>query len=653
MKKNYVYALMSAVALAGAVSLSACSTSDDVVDVNPTFDGEAVKTQFTISLPFNGKTQTRQTSTVVQQAENIASFRGMSNIVLIPFQNATARTARLGGNVTLGADKMAIPTGASNSENAIPNGKLLANSNAVLYNDVTIPVGTAGFLFYGKAPETDNNEFAEGRLTANGLDGEASGISFTPTPILTADPIADDDSPGKLLASYVSSIAAASSDNNTPDDTSDDIEYIWAKCASSANSAQPWYNAGLGELYTAFTSMKAGASSYIQAAVQDLYASIDQNTDLVSLAIKKAILNSTYASDNGSGTLTFTAAINGYPEDNEMPEGSAALSWTDATPKVASAVAGSNFGHEGGTAETTMNVVNMSSIVYPASLYYYVDSDLKTSNTSRIADYDGTSPWNEDGANNNIIDKYTNGTTVTSTTRSVAITKPIQYAVGRLDVKVNALGTDAHYDRKGEPVVFPEGTTDENKKFPLTAVLIGGQKAVDYKFEPTGSTEYTIYDNTINTVTLADNTVPVDYVSATSPAGPNYTLALETAANTSIYVALEFVNNANDFQGYDGVVKHGCKFYMIAKLDPTNDVTDKVSGSANTGNKVFKQDFKTIANFTIGAGDADANGDGEADELKGFANAYTTIPDLRTPQLELGFSVDLTWRSGIQFDVEF
>ena len=186
-------------------------------------------------------------------------------------------------------------------------------------------------------------------------------------------------------------------------------------------------------------------------------------------------------------------------------------------------------------------------------------------------------------------------------------------------------------------------------------MLIGGQKGVNYEFTPTGTTptgatEYTIYDNVMNTEGSNKNVV-----KAGQDAGTNYTLALETAANQSVYVALEFQNNSDqDFQGFDGIVKKGGKFYMIAQLNPETNQADQVSGVASTGNKVFKQDFKTIANFTIGAGsNTDEDGDGWSDAPGGFANAYTTIPDLRTPKLELGFSVDLTWQAGIQFDVTF
>jgi hypothetical protein len=649
MKKHFIYATLSAIALFGAVSFSACSSSEDVAeDINPTYDGNSVKTQFTISLPFNNNATTRQTSAVVQQAEDINSFRGIEEIKLIPFQSSTSRTSRLGENITLGAGKMSIPSSTTdNAANTIPAARLLdANNNAVLYNDVTIPVGTSAFIFYGKA--IGNDGFENGSLTAAGLTGETSGITFTPTPAMPNNP---DITIGTDIATYVSSIAAASFDNNTPSDTSDDIANIWAKCANTANSAQPWYNAALGKFYTAFTSLKAGGSSYVMAAVQDLYASIYQNSDLVSLAIKKAILNPTYASDaSNTGVLTFTEKIAGsgspavgYPANINMPEGAAALSWTDTStnpdnPKVASAVAGSNFGL------AAMNVISMTSIVYPASLYYYMDSPIKVSNTSRAADYVSTNTWTT------ILSNYSEGS-VSSATRSVAVTNPIQYAVGRLDVKVNPLSLTKYYDRKGEEVVIPaEG-------YQLTGVLIGGQKVVDYKFEPTGTAEYAIYDKMINTTSPSTSS----YVTSSVAAGPNYTLALETAADTKVYVALEFLNNSGkDFEGVDGIVKKNCKFYMIAQLDPTSTSTNGTNVT-NTGNRVFKKDFKTIAGFTFGAGSqdlntngtADGHPDGIADTPGGFANAYTTIPDLRTPQLELGLSVNLEWQEGITFTVTF
>ena len=636
MKKLFSFVMMGAIALAGATMFNSCS-SEDAVPVNPTFDGESVKTQFSIALPGN-VAKTRMAGTTVQVAEDITTFRGIQDIVLIPYANATDRTSRLGGNITLGVDKLVVPS-TTNAANSIPSGTsgLLTDNNAVLYKDVTIPVGTSAFLFYGKATGTDG--YAEGYLTPEGLTGESNAIFFNPTPIQETF----NSTKGTALATYVNSIAAAA-----------DGDAAWWKCTDATTyGTQTWYSAALGDLYRSFVSLKPGASKYVQAAVQDLYTTLLNNTDVVSVAIKTAITNSTYVSSSAGGTLTFTDAISNYPggEYNSMPDGCAALTWNDvpaagvAATKAATATATneSNFG--GGLA----NVQAMDKVAYPASLYYYVNSPLKTSVTSRKDDYIASNTWAT------ILGKYEQGSSVASTTRSVAITDPIQYAVGRLDLTVQALNATTYYDRRGEEVKIP------TEGFQLTGVLIGGQKKVDYKFEQvtTGTQpEYTIYDKTINTESASN------YVTTTTAAGPNYTLALETAAEQDVYVVLEFLNdgtNAADFQGVDGVVKKGCKFYMVALLVPDADVTGSVSGSGNTGKKVFKQDYKTIANFTFGVGSQDLkqNGtdtttpDGIADTPQGFANAYVTIPDLRTPQLELGLSVNLHWEDGITFTHQF
>ena len=630
MRTNFKFALMSAAALL-SLGLASCSSNDEAENINPTYDGKAVKTTFSISLPGN-VAKTRMAGSTVQVAENKATFRGMSDIVIIPFSHTTNRAARLGENITLGANKMVVPT-TTNAANAIPNGQLLDNNNAVLYNDVSIPVGTSAFLFYGKATGTDG--YAEGYLTPEGLTGETSGIFFNPTQI-KATPTT---TVGEALAAYVTAIAAAKVGDGATDGA-------WWKCTDPANSTQTWYNAGLGDMYRSFTSLKPGASSYVQAAVQDLYTSILTNTNPVAAAIRAAIKDGTNAKDDDdNGILEFQDVINGYPgtDNNSMPDGCAALTWanvpaaTDPATQAATATAVTSSTFGGGL--TTAQA--MDKIVYPASLYYFVDSPVETSVASRQAEYVDTKTWAQ------ILATYTDGKSVTTTTRSVAITNPIQYAVGRLDLKVSKLSATTYYDRRGEEVLIPSGG------FKLTGVLIGGQKKVDYNFnQVTTAEEYAIYDKTINedaTPTPAASA----YVSKTVDAGTNYTLALETAKDQEVYVALEFLNNSGqDFMGVDGVVKNNCKFYMIARLDPKDSSTE-ASGQTNTGNKVFAQDYKTIANFSFGAGTADTDHDGAADTPGGFGNAYVTIPDLRTPKLELGFSVDLHWQEGITFTHEF
>lgn len=58
----------------------------------------------------------------------------------------------------------------------------------------------------------------------------------------------------------------------------------------------------------------------------------------------------------------------------------------------------------------------------------------------------------------------------------------------------------------------------------------------------------------------------------------------------------------------------------------------------------------TTANFTIQQNIKDGTSNPNQD--KGLGAAYNVIPDLRTPALSIGLSVDLTWQNGLTFDVD-
>ena len=206
----------------------------------------------------------------------------------------------------------------------------------------------------------------------------------------------------------------------------------------------------------------------------------------------------------------------------------------------------------------------------------------------------------------------------------MAIKDLIQFAVARLDVAVK-LGTATLVDNSdlAEGAIDPDDKVDCTAGFPVTAVFVGGQQAVDYSFtsKATG-TEYTIYDKVMDQSTMKATTALSAY---------NHTLVLATPSGTNkVRVAVELQNEIRDFYGYDNqlIPLHG-KFYVVAELDP--------AAATETGNQVFKQDYTTTANLT----------------LINLRHAYSTLPDLRTPQLELGFSVDLTWQSGHTYNVNF
>ena len=127
-------------------------------------------------------------------------------------------------------------------------------------------------------------------------------------------------------------------------------------------------------------------------------------------------------------------------------------------------------------------------------------------------------------------------------------------------------------------------------------------------------------------------TVAGDYSAANS----TLVVATPLGASQDVYVAIELLNNSNqDFIGAQGLVPAGSKFYLVGKLESNKADTQESSETVNPGKRVFYPDYTTTARLTI-------------TDLK---KAYNTIPDLRTPALELGLSVDLSWQNGKVYDI--
>jgi chaperonin cofactor prefoldin len=357
--------------------------------------------------------------------------------------------------------------------------------------------------------------------------------------------------------------------------------------------------------------------------------------------------------DQTNKTLTFKPAIAGYPE--MMPAGSAVLgietgsgveSFTYVLPNDDSYFVNA----------TALNVPAKARYVYPANLYYFGNSGILVSKELKTDLYDADETT---GSTSKVLwekiankTNFAEGTKITSETKSIAIKDQVQYAVGRLDVKVST-----YKDANGHPTELNDATEKvENKvsidNLKLTGVLIGGQRAVNWKFDSENSStgEFIIYDNIIKSCNLDDNDPATnDGIAVTNSAfanitntstatGFNHTLVLQTRKYTAgspatgdqtVNVLLEFQNNGKAFEGKDGTIGKGCKFYLLGVLDMT-----KITGSA-LSDYIFQQDYITCANFTIAS----------------LENAVNVIPDLRDPQIELGLSVNLTWQQGNTFDV--
>lgn len=591
------FAFTGAIALAGAMGFTACSSDDDITSgQNPTFDGETVKTQFAISIPgvTNG---TRLTEDIVQ-GQNAPVFRGMQSIRLIPFtvtpEPSAITTSPVDGNTPLSDNAIVL---ADLTKDGLD--KTAGDDKFRIY-DIRIPMRTNAFLFYGEGlratstGDKENGALVPSYSTSGWNEGSlVNTITFSLKPIYTATDAAAEEA---TVLAALNGIAGTTG---------------WASAGDGT---------GLKNHYTSFTSLKAGSSNNVLLAVQDLYNTVkgstveDFGTDgNAGTGLKDAIASKIeeYFTSSGAAvpyTLAWTTDPN-YPGKYGLPDGAVQVKWEDN----AFSYVKTNIGYG-----DNLSIASLNKYVYPAALYYFANSALKASATPVLETASGNS-WDEILGNASYTDWA-----VGETTQSVAMAKMVQYGVASL--KVNAkfangeiLDNGANWPSTAEPV-GQNAVTIPSDGMTLTGILIGGQKNVDWKFQTNKtSEEYTIYDASLGTVGVKTGT-----------ASPAYSLALETVGNSAadgekVRFALEFVNNTEDaFVGKDGIVPVGGKFYLVGELANTTD-----------HQKVFEQDHTTTANVTINS----------------LKSAYNCIPDLRSPQLEFGLAVDLEWQEGLVDEV--
>lgn len=587
MKTNRNLYLFAAALVAGTMGMTSCS-NEEITPNNPTFDGESVKTQFAINIPAAGKT--RMTAENTQQSSPV-TFKGMHDIYLIPLKE----------------------TGSSSSTftNVIPLLDIAslegAGSNYKLYNDVNIPIGTTDFLFYGMGQSDDpsnvTEKFAEGVLDNTSLPAvtKTGDITFKLEAILSGSGFSDGMN---AIVGVLNGIANANANNET---------YYWKN--QSGNT--------LAKLYEEYKKLKAGSATAVLKTMEELYNAVDpiatsgtEEEKAVAAAIKDKIDDSfTPSTPTGGEPYTLTWNVSGvdaaFPTNLNVPEGAAQVSWNSTAFVVAGTA-------QVGTGEKVLDVTNLC---YPASLAYFVNTPLWATNDGNFNNWPtSTADWTTGTA-------FTGwGTEVTAATQTVALQNNIQYSVANLKTSVKCSAATL-LDSKDQTITVP---TDG---FKVTGILIGGQpNQVDWEMKSTGATfDQTVYDKSVVSTMAAKNG---------SFSDPNYTLVLENTMNDTkkVNIALELENTTGtDFYGVDGKIAKGMKFYLVAQLDPaaTSGVTQPSPAPSPALADVFIQDHVTEAKLTISS----------------LKNAYVTIPDLRAAAFQLGLSVDLSWTTGLSFEV--
>ena len=292
-----------------------------------------------------------------------------------------------------------------------------------------------------------------------------------------------------------------------------------------------------------------------------------------------------------------------------MPDGAAVIRWT-----------GTAFEPQVNT--TTLADINgISRYAYPAELYYYSNSRIRTSSIDKRKESYTDRDWSL------ILEEYEHEDgVVRNSTTAVAIKEPLQYGVAHVKIFLKQTGSANLTDAAGAAI--PVGTAN----FPLTGIIIGGQLPVGFDFTPT--TAYPvyseadmkfIYDSQVKTNGTYSN--EYFYLSATSDASkPINTLVLQSYDNKKIPVALEFINNSDkDFKGLGGIVQQGTKFYLVGEIDPADYSNE--SPSTEISDRVFTQDYTTTLNIKV----------------KGLEKAYNVVPNLLSPRLEMGIELTPKW----------
>lgn len=633
MKKINHYVLNGAIALLSTAGFVACSSSDDVTDapVNPSYDGKSVKTQFAINIA-NESSKTRMTA---ENTQNSANFLGMENIYLIPFVEIPTESKYVNGTQT-------GSTPETSKEYTFPSDVLkladisntdIDNStntkNYKIYNDVSIPVGTKNFLFYGTGPMTDKAK--NGALTVADISSTSGNttnkIKFSLVDIATTDGNnASLTTISEEFAAYLTTIANATGWSALT--SNDDATLTQARTNLISNPS----NGGV----------RGVSAAALKQIVQDIVTlaypkktnggtetTVSKVADAICTAVKAKYFDISDVTGSEGQVDWQTSGVDNviktFPRTLNIPEGAMLMTW-DTTNEKFIATSSPNISTTGSSP-----FINFYNLTYPACIAYRANTPLAAKNSEEQTWPTQYTTWED-------YDWTTNGwgEEVLATTRSIALQNNIQYGVAQLEATVIAASNLLKDNSENNMVSVTANA------FPVTGILIGGQKSdVNWEYLPNSTaTDKVVYDSDINDIKLT-----------TTESTPFYTLLFDSyitgvkTDQSTIRVALELENKTGaDFKGVDGVVAAGQRFYLLAELDPkaSSGVT-AISWPSNNPNRfpqfgidrTFVQDFKTKVKFTVST----------------LKNAYVTIPDLRSIKLQLGLSVDLQWQNGLTFDV--
>ena len=542
-----------------------CSTVDDqAYDTEEPTELEARPVDLLVTIGDKAmKSQKAPTRT-----HRAATFQGMEQLVAIPYRTNDTEVAA--------TDEPLIDfVGVSEDDNT----NYVENDHSNYYVDrCYLMTSTNRMLVYGKSkPAHDDQEYdpaVHGKLSdLPSIRTKTENITFSLASIQSST---TPDNDAKALATYMTRIANTSGWSTTDDPTLKSYYLDFIRMGSEG--------AGL----------MSGAAANIKAFVAALRELLVVRSDALSEAVIANIDNK-IVSINGTN---YNIEQITYPRSIGLPDGAAVIRWM-----------GTKF--EVRTTTTTLDNINgINRYTYPAELVFFTDSPIRTS----AEEVSKTTYQTTDKLWSAFLDTYYTGSTAVNTnTKAVAVEKPLQYGVGKLQVTLASIATTLK-DAKNEPVADADMS-----HLPLKGIIIGGQHTVGHNMKPLG--EQTDVDGRfIYETTIVDG-------NKTS------TLVLQSYDDEKVPVILELENKTGyAFTGKDGIVYPDTRFYLIGLIDPA----EKKEEGKDYTKRVFTQDYTTTMTMSIAS----------------LANAYTSMPDLLAPRLEVGVQVVTKWIQATTTNVE-
>lgn len=578
------------------VILTGCQKQDVMTDTpspqpSPEAPATYVLADLALSLPSPSAAGTRLVERVVQ-AEG-QSFRGIQKLTIVPF----SKQGRIG------LDDQ--PSYAEIDHLVVNNFATENNEKLWYYSKVYLKHGVASFLTYGQATLPASYQKKEyGSLVLKLEDTKVPEVpeKMTVTPanlnfelesiydVRDAENHVVTPSEATAIADYMTSIAQAQAD----------ATYTWAN--SEDERLKPLYENFVAKSGEGFDVL-AGSAANVKAYVAQLKAKLERydfDEGSSELAIKTDIISRI---DNE--TMSVACEVN-YPGNKNLPDGAAVLQWC--------AKEDGTYGFVPQTQTTTIAPISgIYRYAYPPELYYFGNSQIKTSNTEvTTADYTDKPSWAD------IVNtSYTFGNAVTPNTRAVAIKDPLQYGVAQLQATVKAT-TGSMTDAK-TPVANTVTVGDDT--FPITGIIVSGQFPVNFDFTPqydgaSDDNEHFVYDSQLG-----------NHYLTTTATDPFRTLLLQTHVGEKVKVILELQNNSDtDFTGENnGIVYRGTKFYLLGEVTPPQ------------GKPVFKQDEITTMKM----------------EVNTLEHAYNVMPNIQSGRLEVSVEINLKWTQATPQTIEF